>query len=407
MLPSQEYNNYQGTIFLTNGEKKIGQVGMPTSESKTVLFISNEKGDKLNESIEADKVERIEFSPNSDNRVYTVRYMPTKGMFNKRSNRWVICISEGPHVAAYVGAASYHINSDGSVSFGGIRQVVNHGNGTAIINPSFPVYMIKKGEDALTNVALTKGVSFEDSSFRSGLSHFLSDDPKLGEHMRDEKWGFDDINTIVQNYNPNRGDAALTIDGTTILPKKKSILTNDLNNEMLWYVESALPTDDNYSTQFGIGIRSTIAKFFTYGVDLGYASAKYIDETKRIENHPGGNWVDAPVEEKDLSKQGLFRINGSIGGQLPFNLKKVYLIPGAHLALGGMFGTEYSTLYYGPMATFDVGFKLGRGNILLIGAGYRHNIPLKGDDGKEENSAPGFKAYEPYDNILIRAAYKF
>lgn len=47
------------------------------------------------------------------------------------------------------------------------------------------------------------------------------------------------------------------------------------------------------------------------------------------------------------------------------------------------------------------------GKYFLIGGGYRHNIPLKGDEAKSEASGPGFEAYEPYGNILIRAAYKF
>ena len=92
---------------------------------------------------------------------------------------------------------------------------------------------------------------------------------------------------------------------------------------------------------------------------------------------------------------------------MPFGLKKVYLVPAAHIAFGGMLGNNYSTLYYGPMATLDVGFKLKRGDILLIGGGYRRNIPLKGDEGKAEASAPGFDAYEPYNNIIVRLSYKF
>lgn len=401
----QELNNYPGTIYLSNGESKTGQVGMPSSNSKTVLLKAKGKAD---ESIEAEKVDRIEFTANlTTDKVHIVRYLPVKGMFNKKSNRWVVCFSEGPYTSAYVGAANYKINADGTMSFVGTRQVVNHGNGTMIVNPSYPVYMMKKGDDALTQVALTKGISFEDSAFRSGVSNFLHDDPQLTEYIQDEKWGFDNMNSIVQNYNPNRGNSALVIDGVTIAPRKRSLLTNDFNKEMIWYVESALPSDDKYSAQFGIGIRSTIHKFFTYGVDIGYASAKYIDQTKRLENHSINDIDKVPVEARDLSKQGLFRVNASLGGQLPFRFNKIYLIPGAHLGLGAMLGSEYSTFYYGPMATLDLGFKLKRGNIFLIGGGYRHNIPLKGDEAKAEASGPGFEAYEPYGNILIRAAYKF
>lgn len=402
---NQELNNYPGTIYLSSGEAKKGQVGMPSSDSKTVLLKVKGKAD---ESIEAGEIDRIEFTANlKTDKVHIVRYLPVKGMFNKRNNRWVVCFSEGPYTSAYVGAANYKINADGTMNFVGTRQVVNHGNGTMIVNPSYPVYMMKKGDDALTQVALTKGISFEDSAFRSGVSNFLHDDPQLTEYIQDEKWGFENMNSIVQNYIPDRGDSALTIDGVTVAPRKRSVLTSDFDKEMVWYVETALPSDDKYTTQFGIGIRSTIHKFFTYGIDIGYASAKYIDMTKRLENHSINDIDVVPVEERDLSKQGLFRFNASVGGQVPLRFNKIYLIPGAHLGLGGMFGTEYSTIYYGPMATLDLGFKLKRGNILIIGGGYRQNILLKGDEAKAEASGPGFEAYEPYSNFLIRVGYKF
>lgn len=406
LLTQQEYNNYPGTIFLKDGGQKKGRVGMPTPDSKSILFMAG--GSVADEQVATEKIDRIEFLLNSaSNKVYTVRYLPVKGMFNKISHKWLMNIAEGTYVSAYIGAASYKINADGSIGLGGTRQVVHHGNSTMISNPSFPIYMKKKGDEALQQVALTKGISFEDSAFRTGISHFLSDDPKLTEHVRNEKWGFDELNIIVQNYIPNRGDAELVIDGVVIEPRKRSLFTADLNKELVFAVEGAFPSEDIYSMQFGIGIRSTLAKFFTYGVDLGYASAKYVDQTKRLENHGINNIGTAPVEDRDFSKQGLFRFNISAGGQLPFDLNKVYLIPGAHVAFGGMLGSDYSTLYYGPMATFDVGIKLGHGNILLIGAGYRQNIPLKGDEAKEEASAPGFEAYKSYGNLLFRLGYKF
>lgn len=406
LLTKQEYNNYQGTIFLKDGGQKKGRVGMPTPDSKSILFMAG--GSVADEQVATEKIDRIEFLLNSaSDKVYTVRYLPVKGMFNKISHKWLMNIAEGPNASAYIGAASYKINADGSIGLGGTRQVVYHGNSTMISNPSFPVYMKKKGDEALQQVALTKGISFEDSAFRTGISRFFSDDPKLTEHVRNEKWGFDELNIIVQNYIPNRGDAELIIDGVVIVPKKRSLFTADLNKELVFAVEGAFPSEDIYSMQFGVGIRSTLAKFFTYGVDLGYASAKYVDYTKRLENHGINNIDTAPIEDRDLSKQGLFRFNISAGGQLPFDLNKVYLIPGAHVAFGGMLGSEYSTLYYGPMATFDIGIKLGRGDILLIGAGYRKNIPLKGDEAKAEDSAPGFEAYKSYGNLLFRLGYKF
>lgn len=404
-LTNQEYNNYQGTIVLMNGERKMGQVGMPSQSNKYVLFINE---GKENERIAPEDIDRIEFTPDylPDN-LYVMRYMLIKGTFGKKSKNWVLCISEGPNVAAYIGAYNYTINTDGSIGLGGIRQVINNGNGTMVVNPSFPIYMMKKADNALKIVTLTKGISFEESSFRSGLAHFLSDDSKLTDYIHQEKWTLDNLPTIVQNYEPNRGNTDLIIDGKVVVLRKPDLITSDLNKEMLFYVESAFPSDNIYGTQFGIGIRSTLSKFFTYGIDFGYASAKYVDQAKRLENHGINEIQTIPVEDRDLSKQGLFKFNGTVGAQLPFRVNKIYLIPGVHLALGGTLGSDYSALYYGPMGTFDIGFRMKQGNIIMLGAGYRRNIPWKNDEDKEEASAPGFKAYEPYNNLLFRVGYKF
>lgn len=396
---------YPGTVTLTNGNKMVGMASIPNVNSKAISFTDTQNNNQV--TLQSADIERIEVSYDGVSSPPVIfRYMPTKGMFGRISNYWVACLAEGTHLSTYVGAENYRINADGSISLGGTRQVVNHGNSTMIVNPSFPVYMIKEGETALTQVAVTKGVSFEGSAFRSGISRFLLDDPKLGEHIRHQKWTIDNIQAITRNYNPNRGHNALVIDGETIPPHKRSLITEVFDNEMIFYGEVAIPSEKYYGTQFGIGIRTSKYKFLTYGGDIGYASAKYIDEVKRIENHPG-NWVDAPVEDRDFSKTSLFRFNASVGAQLPLDLQKVCLIPAAHFSFGATLGNNYSTLYYGPMATLDVGFKLRRGDIFLIGAGYRHNISLKSNDDKEEASAPGFKAYEPYNNLVLRIAYKF
>jgi hypothetical protein len=224
--------------------------------------------------------------------------------------------------------------------------------------------------------------------------------------MRQQKWGYEDLEIIVKNYNPNRGDEKLSINGAVVEPVKRSLLTDDFDKEMFWYIETAIPSVNYYGAQFGIGVRTSAYKFLSYGADLGYASAKYIDDIKRIENHPG-HWADAPFEEADLSKQSLFRFNVFAGAQLPFALEKVYLKPAAHITFGGMLGTEYAAYNYGPMATLDVGFRMKQGAILLIGGGYRRNIPLKSQEDKDKASAPGFAAYEAYGNLLFRISYKF
>lgn len=399
---------YPGTVYLKNGDQKTGQVNLPSPTDKTI-YIGNDPNETLSRTfLQGEEIDRIELAhPAAPDKVYTARYMTLKLAFGRKVDRWVICIVEGLHASAYIGAESYGINSDGSLELTGTRQQINTGHSIAIIQPSYPIYMMKKGDKGLTFVALTKGIQFEGSAFRSGVTHFLRDDPKLCEYIRHEKWDFKNINDIITSYNPDRGDEDLVINGITIAPRKKKLLTGDFDKEMIFYVESAIPSDRNYSTQFGLGIRTSAYKFLAYGADLGFASAKYVDEVKRVENHPGGQWTNAPVIDADLSKQTLFRLNMFAGGQLPLDLKKVYLIPGVHIGFGGMFGTEYSTLYYGPMTTLDLGFKLKGGSILMLGGGYRRNILLKGDEGKSEASASGFEAYKPYGNILIRLSYKF
>jgi hypothetical protein len=400
---------YPGIVFLKNGEEKAGQVNLPSPADKAVYILGGDRSEAVPKTfINGDEIDRIVLAhPSTPDKAYTVRYLTLKLSLGRKADRWVICVAEGPYVSAYIGAENYGFDSGGDLKLIGTRQRINTGVGTTIIQPSYPVFMMKKDDKELTLVALTEGIQFEGSAFRSGVTHFLNDDPKLCEYIRYEKWGFENIDDIIAGYNPDRGNGNLVINGITIAPPEKKLLTGDLDKEMIIYVESAIPSDRNYTTQFGLGIRSSIYRFLAYGADLGVASAKYVDDIKRIENHPGNQWVDAPVIDADLSKQTLFRFNLFAGGQLPLDLKKVYLVPGAHIAFGGMFGTEYSTLYYGPMATLDLGFKLKDGSIFMIGGGYRRNIPLKSDEDKAEASAPGFEAYKPYENMLIRLSYKF
>lgn len=409
MAVKQQVNNYSGVIYLKDGSKKVGMVGIPSANSKDIYI---EEADVANATpiyVEGDKIDRIEYTFGTDaQKVYTMRQLPYKDLFSGNALYWVLCISEGPNVSAYIGAANYYIRADGTIALGGTKQVIQHSTGgSAVIQPSFPVYMIKKGEKALSLVTLKDGIGFEASSFRTGVSRFLADDAKLCEYVRQQKWGFDNIATIVQNYIPNRGQAELTVDGKIVSLQERSLFTEALDEEIIWTVETAFPSNSAYSMQFGIGIRSTLAKFFTYGFDVGYAKAKYIDSNKRIGNHAPDTWDTAPAIDADFSEQGLFRANGSVGGQLPFDFGKIYLIPGAHLGFGATLATEYNTFYYGPMATLDVAIKLQKGGLLVIGGGYRRNICGKSSEGKEEASVPGFKAYEPYNNLLVRVGYKF
>lgn len=55
---------------------------------------------------------------------------------------------------------------------------------------------------------------------------------------------------------------------------------------------------------------------------------------------------------------------------------KIYIVPAAHLALGGILGNNYGALHYGPMANLDLGIKLQNHRILFLGVGFKYNIPL-------------------------------
>ncbi len=401
-------STYEGTVHLKNGVQRTGIVTVPFYSDKKVV-ISDENGKK--ETFNSEKIDKIVLH-NSDSSIF--RYKPIKKQLSKRTfNAWVFSLGEGANVSAYIGAEVYDVHSDGEVYLVGRSQLLNTGTVGAIgtnyarVNPSYPIYMIKKGGNALIYVAVREGVNFEASSFRSGVSRFLSDDAALVQHIRKEKWDFNNIGTIVEVYNPNRGNQPLVIDGVTIQPKEKRLITTDLDRELILSFETAFPTDKNYGTQFGIGIRSSFKRFFAYGGDLGYASAKFVDDIERVFNHPADELETAPVIDEDFSKNGQFRFNFYGGLQLPLNLNRFYLIPSAHYSFGAALGTEYGGLHHGPMAMLDFGIALRKGSILLIGGGYRHNFPIVSAEEKESMSYPGFEAYKPYGSLLLRIGYKW
>lgn len=71
-------NTYTGTVYLSNGEIKQGQVTMPRPSSKSVHF-KGQDGAEL--SIDAADVDRIEFGEAGNSQ--TAKYMPVKGLFGK------------------------------------------------------------------------------------------------------------------------------------------------------------------------------------------------------------------------------------------------------------------------------------------------------------------------------------
>ncbi|MCL1937915.1 MAG: hypothetical protein FWF52_05935 [Candidatus Azobacteroides sp.] len=400
LMGNQSKNTYSGTVYLKNGEQKTGIVTIPHYTDKQVSF-SKEGGEA--EMINSEKIDKIVLH-NSETSIF--RYMPIRSVFKKISRGWVLNIAEGPYVSAYIGAAFYEIDSDGKVYLVGRSLTINQGvnQAGATIPPSYPVYMMKQGDNALVQVAFRKGINYESSAFRTGVSRYLTDDPALTEYMRQEKWGFDDIGVIIENFNPNRGNKELTINGITVQPKKKRLITDAFDNELIFHVETAWPTDNNYGAQFGIGARSSFKRFFAYGGDLGYASAKYVDQSKRIDNHI--DFRTAPVIEADFSKEGQFRFNTFAGFQLPLDFGKLYLIPSALYSFGATWGLEYGSTLHGPMVLLDFGIKLKQGTLLFIGGGYRRNTPIINKEDKASASYPGFEAYKPYGNLLFRIGCK-
>lgn len=402
-------NLYSGTVYLKNGEGKTGRVQMPSPTSKFINIIETLNGAATQSNIPREEIDRVElFNSAAPDKIHVASYMTLNPTLGRKADRWVVLLAEGTYASAYVAADGYDIESDGSLKLIGNLQVTTGSSGQMIVvaRESFPIYMMKKGEKKLKYVTLTKGMQFAGSSFRSAVSRFLSDDPELCEYIRDKKLEINNIGDIINSYNPNRVNGDLVINGSPYTPSKKGLFTNDLDNELCFYLESAIPSNKNYSAQFGLGVRSSAFKFFAYGADLGFGSVTYVDYQKRLDNHLINNMDNAPVIDADLSKQTMFRVNMFIGGQLPFDLKKVYLIPGANIALGGFVSSEVSSLYYGPMATLDLGFKLKYGSIFMIGLGYRRNITLKYDEG-DVVSMPGFEPFKPYENLLIRLSYKF
>jgi hypothetical protein len=153
-------------------------------------------------------------------------------------------------------------------------------------------------------------------------------------------------------------------------------------------------------------------KFVRVSAGVGYASLQYVSYEQRLENHPvisaenKGPYTD-PVIPEDYATAKCFYFNVAAGGQMPFDLKKIYLIPAAQIFFGGLTSSNYSALYYGPVGELDLGLKLRYGSSLLFGLGYRYNVPTKSAAARQEASYPGYKAYPSFGAPFVRIAYMF
>jgi len=401
----QETNTYPGTVFLKSGEQLTGEAAFPNALSKTVLFINQ---NRERSTLQATDIAKIELhNVFASDKVYSIYYL----LIRKNTNYWVAQIAESKYITAYISAEGYRIRSDGSLELGGYTFSYSTGpNGArAVEQPSFPVYMKKKDAEFPTCVGWKGGISNEGSVLRGGVSRYLKDDPQLTEYVRRAKWGVKDIDKIVENYIPNRSaDQPLALVSTAPIPPK--FISNDFTKETIVYFETAFPQSGK--PMFGLGMKYIPVKYITSGATVGYASVKYVSYDKRIDNHPfisseNKSPLTDPVIPEDYATANC--INGNIfaGVQLPMDLKKIYLIPSASMNIGGLFSSDYMTFYYGPVGMIDVGFKLKYGSSLLIGGGYRYNIPIKSAEKKAEASYPGYDAFSPFGSLLLRLTCRF
>lgn len=264
---------YQGAATLKNGEHKSGFFGMPKSDADEIFLYSQNEGKGTSESIPAENVAVLELHhPASPQNKAVFEYLPIKGLLGKPKNHWLLLLSKSEHLAAYVGAREYNIAPSGEVLLIGTTQTIHHGpsRGTTSIQPSFPVYMTKKNETELANVGVRGGVSFEGSALRSGITRFLADDPALCDYIRNQKLEYRNIPHIVSLYNPERGNEPLYVEGKEVKIEKKFI-TNFFDRELIYNLEAGKPSGSRYGGELGLGIRSSIFKFVSYGGDLGIA----------------------------------------------------------------------------------------------------------------------------------------
>ncbi len=383
------------TVYYKNQQKISGQSYLPSHDTK-VMTLDTENNPMV---IDCQSIDKIEYVVN--NKTTTFCYKP----LSESNYGWVVLLADGPFVSAYVGSGTYSINSNGNLELIGTTQTIvtgQHGE-RAIIQPSFPVYMMKKSDTKLSMIGVKHGVNFEAAGLRVGITHYLFDDKKLVDYVREAKMGFSDLKTIVDNYQPNRGNGNLVIDGKQIVIKK-TMISNAFDHELMFYSEAAFPSNKYYKSQFALGIRTSTLKFITYGGDVGYASTMYLDDGKYLSNHIPWN---ATATDADLSKTSLFRANIFAGLQLPLRFNNFYLLPSIQCSLGALLSDVYGTINYSPSGTFEIGHQFEHGNILLLGVGYRRTIALIGEETKAEASKPGFEGYQPFNSLFFRLSYKF
>jgi hypothetical protein len=398
-------NNHPGKVQLYNGLSKTGYIQTINYDSKIINIYSEKSGKDLISSIPSDSIQRIEiYNEKSPEKTHKFEYLKIK----KDKEYWLAEISQGPYVRTFIMAQGYEIDTDGSlIVLGSSTTYYSNNVPTMNIQPSYPVYMIKNGEEIATNISLHGGVKFEDSSFRGGFSRYLSDDKTICDLIRKNKLGFNDIDMINKLYDPNRGNAPLIYNNQEITIEPDHFFTNYFNRELEWKFEFDKPFDSQHGVQARIGLQSSFLKFFTYGFEVGYGSAIFADETLLPPYYEMNNTI---ITNEYLVKSHGMLINTFLGTHLPMDLKSFYLIPGFSVALGGLICENNSTaitFHYAPTVTLDFGFKSKYGNVIFIGTGFRHNVPIVSQEKREDQTYNGFSYYNNYNSLFFRIGYQF
>lgn len=402
LLLAKEKITYPCTIFFINGHIKTANMEIPEA-LKTSLYVQT--GDTAT-TIPADSIDKVAIQTTAN---VTLEFYYRD---NGRRKVWVYKKCEGANASAYIGALIYKINEDGTPRFVGVSMHVANRKDTTTFHSSFPLYIIRK-KDKQLQWATFISEQPESSAFRKGISRILKDDPMLCEYIHEQKWDYRDIQNIIENYEPNRREIQLSVNGKIAERKPQKLITENLNNKMIFFVDYLLPNKeifDIYGSQVNLGVRSTVVRFFTYSAGIGYGKAKYVDNEKLSAKYPELWQQEIEVAPDDFSKTDCFNATISIGGQLPFRIQRFYLIPAAGWNLGTLWSMNFATSYHGLQLSFDCGYKMKYGSILFAGLSFRQMNSLKKKQDEDNwvfHSHPRFFKYPDINSIALRIGYKF
>jgi len=393
---------YRGTIFFLNGKEKTTNLEIPQARTEKVKI----ETEGVNVVVSADSVDRIAIqTPVGNILEFYYRH-------NSIRKVWVYKKYEGANASAYIGAADYKINENGTPHFVGVSARILHDNGIDSIPPSFPLYVSRKKDKQLQFVMFI-GKDYEAATFRKRISRVLRDDPMLCEYLREQKSGYEDLRSLIENYNPNREDTQLTVNGKVIKCKPPKLITEDLNGEIIFFVDYLHPNNkvfNIYGNGLNIGIRSTTARFFTGSVDVGYEKEQYVDDRKRSEKYPELWMQRVEVAQDEFSETSCLNVNVFLGGQVPFHIQRFYMIPSAGWNFGTLLSEDFATEYHGLQLSFDLGYKTKYGSVLFAGLSFRQMKPVKSKldvNNWVYHSSPLFFKYPDVDAVALRIGFIF